>query len=762
MVRRLKSDLRAIGKKFPKRNVGRIQIDRLPENAPELALSRLLQQYRKARERRLMGATRSQQASAMLVVVSLQKRLLSSIEAFVRTLDVHRDGMLKVAGKVPAVDSRNLDLLSATLNADDERAELSEEDVEREEDAQMLAATLQSKGEPSALGPELVLLDEMIRIARGSRYDADPRVRHLLGWIRQNQCPNLGTMGATWLPRRVLIFTDYSDTKRYLEQVLGEKIRDSDQGSERVATFHGNTPEKRREAIKAAFNADPLKHPLRILIATDAAREGVNLQNNCADLFHFDVPWNPSKIEQRNGRIDRTLQKADEVNCMYFVLPQRAEDRVLDVLVAKTRKIYEELGSLAPVVGPGITEALAHGIEHEGVGDLVSAIEKADADGGQFGERVRTVQIEMAQDEVDSRRVQLDRQLSDLLELLERSRRWIGLDDRHFRDALSASLETVGAEGLIAANNAEAAADPDRARWLLPHLHERKGADPTWAGTLDSLRVPRKEGQSLAEWRRAAPIRPVVFKDSGNLDGEVVHLHLEHRVVRRLLGRFLSQGFRDDDLRRACVLRTVEAQPRAVLLGRLSLFGDGGARLHDEVLAAAAEWIPVEQRRGGLRPLREGEKADVLALVEEGLAQPRLREAGSALQDRLRAHAARDVSELTPHLEARAAMLVERAQRDLAKRGETEARDMASILEGQRTRIQARQREIDEESRQGRLAFNPEEERQLAADRRYWVDRLQAIARELDAEPDRIRKSYVVRATRVESVGIVYLWPLSS
>src|SRR5689334_24611620 len=61
-------------------------------------------------------------------------------------------------------------------------------------------------------------------------------------------------------------------------------------------------------------------------------------------------------------------------------------------------------------------------------------------------------------------------------------------------------------------------------------------------------------------------------------DGEVVHLHLEHRVVQRLLGRFLSQGFRDDGLRRACVLRTVEAQPRAVLLGRLSLFGDGGAR----------------------------------------------------------------------------------------------------------------------------------------------------------------------------------------
>lgn len=762
MVRRLKSDLRAIGEKFPKRNVGRIEIDRLPDDAPELVLSRLLQEYRKVREARLKDATKTQQASAMLVVMSLQKRLLSSIEAFSRTVDKHRDGMLKTVDRGGAVDTRDLDLLAATPDADDERADLPEEEVESEEDAQMAAATQASKTNASALGPELNLLEEMARIARGARYDADPRVRHLLDWVRQNQCPDLGREGATWKPRRVLIFTEYADTKRYLQQLLGEKIRDSDRASERIATFHGGIGEDRRDAIKAAFNADPHKHPLRILIATDAAREGVNLQNNCYDLFHFDVPWNPGRIEQRNGRIDRKLQQQDEVNCMYFVLPQRAEDRVLDVLVKKTRKIHEELGSLAPVIGQGIARAFARGIEHERVDDLANVIEKADADAGAIGGRVRTMQIEMVQSETDDRRVQLERQLTDLRGLLEKSREWIGLDDRHFRDALSASLETVGAGGLTAASNAEAAADPDRARWLLPHLHERKGADPTWAATLDTLRAPRKKDQTPAEWRRDAPIRPVVFKDPGNLDGEVVHLHLEHRVVQRLLGRFLSQGFRDDDLRRACVLRTVEAEPRAVLLGRLSLFGDGGARLHDEVLAAAADWLPVEQRKGGLRALGEGDKADVLELVEEGLAQPRLREAEPLLQEKLRAHAAQDVRELTPHLERRAALLVERARRDLAKRGDAEARDMAGILQDQRERIVARQREIEEESRQGRLAFNAEEERQLVADRSYWSKRLLAIAKELECEPDRIRNAYVVKATRIEAVGIVYLWPLSS
>ena len=83
---------------------------------------------------------------------------------------------------------------------------------------------------------------------------------------------------------------------------------------------------------------------MRILLATDAAREGLNFQAHCADLFHFDLPWNPGRIEQRNGRIDRKLQPAPEVHCHYFVLPQRVEDRVLEVLVRKTETIKKELG----------------------------------------------------------------------------------------------------------------------------------------------------------------------------------------------------------------------------------------------------------------------------------------------------------------------------------------------------------------------------------------------------------------------------------
>src|SRR5690606_21206067 len=115
----------------------------------------------------------------------------------------------------------------------------------------------------------------------------DARVRKLLDWMRTH-C--LTREGRSWGPRRVLIFTEYADTKRYLETQLHSAFASTDHAEDRIRTFHGGMGDESREEVKRAFNRDPAKHPLRILIATDAAREGVNLQNHCADLFHFDVP----------------------------------------------------------------------------------------------------------------------------------------------------------------------------------------------------------------------------------------------------------------------------------------------------------------------------------------------------------------------------------------------------------------------------------------------------------------------------------------
>lgn len=90
MVRRLKEDIRATQGGFPERRVEHVVIDGLPADAPELALSRLLDEYRTARERRHAGASGRAQAAAGLLVVGLQQRLLSSVEAFARSLAVHR------------------------------------------------------------------------------------------------------------------------------------------------------------------------------------------------------------------------------------------------------------------------------------------------------------------------------------------------------------------------------------------------------------------------------------------------------------------------------------------------------------------------------------------------------------------------------------------------------------------------------------------------------------------------------------------------
>ena len=335
MVRRLKRDLREIGDEFPDRQVIPIMVDGLPEDAPELKLSQLLQEYRSLREERLKDAPRSTQTAAMLVITSLQKRLLSSIEAFARTLKVHRTAIERQAAHSPNIRVERLPLLLESPGADDERADLSEEEVQQEEDAQMLAA---SSVITDLKERELELLEQMAEIANQARHQPDERIKKLAQWIRENLCPDLGKSNAVWTNRRVLIFTEYTDTKRYLEQQLQALIADSNRERERIDVFHGGIGEERREAIKAAFNADPNKHPLRILIATDAAREGVNLQNHCADLFHFDVPWNPSRMEQRNGRIDRKLQRSPIVRCYYFVLPQRLEDKVLDTFVP-TKKV---------------------------------------------------------------------------------------------------------------------------------------------------------------------------------------------------------------------------------------------------------------------------------------------------------------------------------------------------------------------------------------------------------------------------------------
>ena len=78
-------------------------------------------------------------------------------------------------------------------------------------------------------------------------------------------------------------------------------------------------------------------------------------------------------------------------------------------------------------------------------------------------------------------------------------------------------------------------------RYSIPALDRQAGSG--WINTTDTLRAKRQKDQNIFDWRRQAPVRPVVFRDPNKVTDEVVQLHLEHPVVQRLLQRFLSQGF---------------------------------------------------------------------------------------------------------------------------------------------------------------------------------------------------------------------------
>ncbi len=441
MVRRLKDDLRQIVGGFPLRIVKQIDIDGLPENAPELRLFALLDQYRNLREQRLAGESRRVQTASGLLISGLQQRLFSSVEAFARTLRVHRRTVQKQweasqkRNDTAALQGRAADLLIGGVSADDERAALSEQEQAAEEEAQIAAVSEATRGPtdtPSAkelFQREQQLLDEMTEIAESTKALPDARVKKLLEWIRENMCPGLARSGETpanpaaWNNTRVIIFTEWDDTKRYLQQQLSAAIAGTDRASERIAIFHGPTPPEEREAIKTAFNTDPARHPVRILIATDAAREGLNLQAHCWNLFHFDVPWNPSRMEQRNGRIDRKLQPNPEVYCYYFFYKQRPEDRILAALVWKTKTIREELGSLAQVIDTRLDALMKNGIRRKEIDVIEHEIQSADLE--QEQRQAVEEELEANRERQLDLRKQIDH-LRDMLAKVAKGHRAIG------------------------------------------------------------------------------------------------------------------------------------------------------------------------------------------------------------------------------------------------------------------------------------------------------------------------------------------------
>ena len=763
IVRRLKEDLRRIGVDLPKRIVVPIVLDGLAKDSPELVLSALLKNYKEKREERLKKATVKEKAAELLVVGNLQKRLLSSVEAFHRTLNVHMSTLKKKELGEELKKSSNPDqlkLLKGGIDGDDDRAEYDEMQVENEAAHQhqiALATTECGAGED-----EWLILNQMNQISSNARYQNDARIDYLKKWIKKHMCPDLGSKNAKWNNERLLIFTEYADTKRWLHNQISSLIADTDFEEKRIATFHGGIGDEKRESLKKSFNSNPVDNPLRILIATYAAREGVNLQNHCRYLFHFDVPWNPSRMEQRNGRIDRTLQKANEVFCHYFVLADREEDRVLDVLVKKTEEIRNSLGTLPPVVVGRLSELLQKGINPTAIAETVSKIKGVDEE-----ESIKTSQalinVELEENSRE-REEDLKGQISRLEKALKKSEKWLNFSSELFRDAINTSLkvnsfESTNLPQMYLKDSSTNHKDIERAEWIFPSSNELPGGEQAWGDVLDYLRPPRKPGQKIWDWRKETFPQPVVFKDPEKLDSGRVHLHLEHPLVKRLLSNFLARGFQTNNLRKAAVLATNDDTAKLILIARLSLYGYGATRLHDEMIELVSEWDPLDPNRR-LRVLNSTKTGFAIEDLTNSL-KGNLPKIDYQVQNKLKESLSLDIKNLRDKLDQVVNDKASRAIKMLMERADSESKNFVKLLNEQRNRIIKTQKKYNTEYDQLSLGFANQELIQLRLNRAYWDKRIAKIERDLKFEPDKIRKTFEVATTpRVEPAGAIILWPL--
>jgi len=767
MIRRLKSELLAIpGQvKYPRRRLIEVQLlsdgdawtsrtredDALGQPVPlqcsgdaGLQLSALLAEYTTLRKADATPTSR-------LVFVNLQKRLLSSVAAFHHTLEAHKKkdaenakaALEKATTKAKAGKPAKAAARALPSPSDDENTHgTSASDLDAAEALQM---QLLSEGlrEPSERARQL--LEEMLTIAARGRLRRDAKVAALLAWMREHQCAGVGIADdrradgdRAWTDTRVIIFTEYGNTLSYLRDQLAGAFAETDRADERIMIFDGAMSDDDRRDVRDAFNGSPESYAVRVLLATDAAREGVNLQGHCADLFHFDVPWNPARLEQRNGRIDRTLQPEDEVRCMYFLYPQRTEDRVLEVLVGKLERIRGELGSLGDVLMDRVGEVMEEGIDAGTTARLEEAA-KPDARQKRAAKTLGTRDIKGLKATIDKAG-----------EIMEKSRELLGFHHDQLREVVDVALALTGCEPLTRLPRHRLDAHRTGEAWRLPTMPDG------WSDTVDSVRPKRDPKESDREWR-ARPLLPVVFKPPERMNDPVAHLHLQHPFTQRLLSRFLAQGYASDALSRVSVCIDPDAaQIRVVAFGRLSLFGGGAVRLHDELIE-----VPALVIGDGVELLEMGD-ARLLAerlptLLKDAAHRDPL---PASLQAELVRRASGDFAELWHEVEKLAAEHMKRAKDLLKQRGEKESKDLTEILDKQKAALNSdRQTNLFNDTALAGGQLSRDEARQHQADQANRAARRVALDKELANDPPQLKALYHVAQYRIDPVGLLYLWP---
>jgi superfamily II DNA or RNA helicase len=221
--------------------------------------------------------------------------------------------------------------------------DLDELDAEEDEGSEDVPAPT------SSLAPfsdsEKTLLRQFVKMLQANTME-DPKYaeieRTLISGLSD---PQLGNTGP-WLDRGCILFSQFYDTAHWVAERLAKKLPEEPiaiyAGSGRSALLKGDSYEKiERERIKTMVrNGD-----VRLVIGTDAASEGLNLQR-LGTLINIDLPWNPTRLEQRKGRIQRIGQLQDEIFVLNLRYRGSVEDRVHNLLASRQQTIHALFGQI--------------------------------------------------------------------------------------------------------------------------------------------------------------------------------------------------------------------------------------------------------------------------------------------------------------------------------------------------------------------------------------------------------------------------------
>jgi len=157
-----------------------------------------------------------------------------------------------------------------------------------------------------------------------------------------------------------IVWCRYVATAEYVAAALQERLRQKHPDLQVSCVTGRQGDEERRARIEEIASTRP-----RILVATDCLSEGINLQEKFTAVIHYDLPWNPNRLEQREGRVDRYGQSAPTVKVVrYFGQDNPVDGVVVDVLLDKARQIYQTLGTHVPVPeeSESVTEAVLNAL----------------------------------------------------------------------------------------------------------------------------------------------------------------------------------------------------------------------------------------------------------------------------------------------------------------------------------------------------------------------------------------------------------------